>query len=306
LYVGFTRAREHLILAIPTSPKGAPRCAWLDELADADGPLLVLSPPKAPAKGGPNDTELAQHIELRVSTSEVSRIPARIWSIAHDAPRPTVTHSAERSWFREQTAGHERAPYAIHPSGESAESGLTAATMRVVFQTEWQHRMPFTRTKDVSWDQVGTALHAFLASDLPALTRQQREVRALRILNNAHLAQSFSVEALIAASDEWRRFVEQRWPGARWHREVPIAATVETPEGLRQIQGTVDLLLQTDSGVVLVDHKSFPGRVDKWATEALKYGPQLRAYTRTLQLAGHNVLGQFVHFTVGGGVVELA
>jgi hypothetical protein len=42
LYVGFTRAREHLVLAVPTNSKGEPTCSWLDELADAEGPLLEL------------------------------------------------------------------------------------------------------------------------------------------------------------------------------------------------------------------------------------------------------------------------
>jgi hypothetical protein len=58
-------------------------------------------------------------------------------------------------------------------------------------------------------------------------------------------------------------------------------------------------------GDVIVDHKSFPGSSQQWEQEATKYAPQLCAYAHALKVAGRNVIARLVHFTIGGGVVEL-
>jgi ATP-dependent exoDNAse (exonuclease V) beta subunit len=99
--------------------------------------------------------------------------------------------------------------------------------------------------------------------------------------------------------------VAERWPGAVWHREVPISASIDSAHGRRRIDGAIDLLLETPSGYVIVDHKSFPGRASEWEERALGYAPQLMTYARAVEMAGDNVVGTFVHFTIGGGVVEI-
>src|SRR5690606_530191 len=112
-------------------------------------------------------------------------------------------------------------------------------------------------------------------------------------------------DALIAASDALRQFVAHHWPQAVWHREIPIRAPLATPQGSRCIQGTIDLLLETPAGVVVIDHKSFPGASRDWGARALAYAPQLFSYACALERLGKTVLGCFVHFTIGGGMLEL-
>jgi ATP-dependent exoDNAse (exonuclease V) beta subunit len=80
---------------------------------------------------------------------------------------------------------------------------------------------------------------------------------------------------------------------------------VSTPHGTRRVQGTNDLLLETPDGVVIIDHKSFPGAASQWAAKVEEFAPQLAAYAHVLQAAGKRVLGSFVHFTIGAGVVGL-
>jgi hypothetical protein len=65
------------------------------------------------------------------------------------------------------------------------------------------------------------------------------------------------------------------------------------------------MLLETADGYIIVDHKSFPGRQDQWPERALAYAPQLFTYARAIRMTGANVLAMLVHFTVGGGVVEV-
>jgi ATP-dependent exoDNAse (exonuclease V) beta subunit len=158
----------------------------------------------------------------------------------------------------------------------------------------------------VSRDRIGTALHAFLAADYPELSHAERLSLGIRLLAGAGLDASFTAESLLSASDSLRAFVATRWPGAIWHREVPVSAALDSEHGLRRIEGTIDLLLQTPAGFVIIDHKSFPGNAAMWAAKALEYAPQLLTYAMTIEMSGGLVIGQFIHFTVGGGMVEVA
>jgi hypothetical protein len=78
-------------------------------------------------------------------------------------------------------------------------------------------------------------------------------------------------------------YVGGRWPGATWHREIPISAMVPTERGARRIGGTIDLLLETRSVYAIINQKSFPGRQEHWR------GARLGICTTTVYLCeSHN------------------
>jgi hypothetical protein len=57
---------------------------------------------------------------------------------------------------------------------------------------------------------------------------------------------------------------------------------------------------------IVLDHKTFPGRLDDWASGAAAHLPQLRAYARTLEAAtGRRVTGLVRHLPVAGVVHEV-
>ena len=68
----------------------------------------------------------------------------------------------------------------------------------------------------------------------------------------------------------------------------------------------MDVLLETPEGWVIVDHKSSPRPRAEWVEEALAYSGQLRAYARALDAAGRPVAGCWIHFAVGGGMVQVS
>ncbi|HEU5076890.1 MAG TPA: PD-(D/E)XK nuclease family protein [Polyangiaceae bacterium] len=179
-------------------------------------------------------------------------------------------------------------------------------TARIATVERFAQRIPFTRPATATWDQVGSALHRFLAADSFDEGDNDRVDLARRILASEGLDAAFEAVHLVSASDSLRAFVERRWPDARWHREVAISAAIDTADGARMIQGVIDLLLETSSGVVVVDHKSFPGRFSEWPERALEYAPQLQVYALGLRTAGYTVQSSWIHFTVGGGAVEVA
>jgi ATP-dependent helicase/nuclease subunit A len=298
LYVGFTRARDHLILAARTTARG-PAVQWLEELCDGDGrPLLGL-----PA--APDGTE-SSVVEVRGPDGAVTTVPARHWLLGTGAEVPVRLASAESHvWFARPGGPRvERPTYGISPS-QAASDWPDLAVPKVAEATSIGQRLPLGDTMGVSWDVVGDTVHAFLAADVAGISAADRLEIARRLLAASNLQALLAPEALVRSGDQLRAWVESRWPGVTWHRELPVTAVVSTPHGTRRVQGTIDLLLETPEGVVIIDHKSFPGGASQWATKAGEFAPQLGAYAHTLTAAGKRVLGSFIHFTIGAGVVEL-
>jgi ATP-dependent helicase/nuclease subunit A len=298
LYVGFTRARDHLILAARTTKTG-PAVKWLDELCDGEGrPLLSL-------RAAPDAKDLSI-VEVRGPDGRVTKVPARHWLLATGGEEPARLASADTHVWFAQPAGPpvERPTYWISPS-QAATDWPDLAVPKVGEATSIGERLPLGDAKGVGWDVVGDTVHAFLAADVTGLIVQQRLDVAGRLLGASNLEGLLAPEALVRAGDQLRVWVESRWPGATWHREVTVTAAVSTPHGTRRVQGTIDLLLETPDGVVIIDHKSFPGAASQWAAKVEEFAPQLAAYAHVLQAAGKRVLGSFVHFTIGAGVVGL-
>jgi len=296
LYVGFTRARDHLILGVRLAKKG-PCTNWLDELNDGTGPLLTLPDPSA----------IESSLGIRGPSGAVLKIPARAWSLDGDQELVDMPETAEpRYWFARSTdTAVDNAPsFYIAPSRAATES-LALGELRVASTVRFTSRMPFTSARGTDWDHVGTTLHAFLAADYPELGSVERAGLAQRILGRAELDASFTIDALLGAGDALRKFVAERWPNAIWHREVPVLAALDTEQGSRRIAGSIDLLLETPTGFIIIDHKSFPGAASHWESRALEYAPQLATYSKAIEMAGGKVIGRFVHFTVGGGMAEL-
>jgi len=122
LYVGFTRARDHLVLAVRVK-RGKAACQWLDALADANGAPLRTLPIEA--EDGAEDA-----VKIRTGPD----VPVRVWrlsgtsSAAIEAPPAS---SSGRRWFaRPVLSEGVAAPYRVSPSDKGrrcARCGTSSA-----------------------------------------------------------------------------------------------------------------------------------------------------------------------------------
>lgn len=160
----------------------------------------------------------------------------------------------------------------------------------------------------------GTALHEFLAADITARElrgeaepAEVRLARAAGLLEARELSGTVEPNELLRASDALREHVAARWPGARWRCEVPVTAMVGGAGGTaRRVRGAVDLLLKTEEGLVIVDHKIFVGSETAVWAKAAEYGGQVGAYGEALRLAtGRRVVEGWVHFVGEGAVARV-
>jgi ATP-dependent exoDNAse (exonuclease V) beta subunit len=315
LYVGFTRARDHLVLAVrvSTSTTKATKtkeavvttkacCQWLDALAAEDGaPLLGL--PVEAADG-------AKDAVVRVRTGKGSshEVAARVWRLNAAALVVAAAEVVEHhKWFaRGVVESSVVVPrYRINPSNAAVDwPELVLPTIREMVTLPGAMAID---GKVAEYDVFGDAVHAFFATDLEGLAAEERRERARRLLAVAGLVGVVRAEALVEASDRLRGFVEQRWPGATWHREVAIDAQVLTSGGERRVAGIIDLLLETAEGYVIFDHKTFPAKSEAaWRAKVVAFVPQFAAYKTALHTSTQKpILSAWLHLPAGGGVVEV-
>lgn len=298
LYVGFTRARDHLVLALRCNKNGY-ATHWLDELANERGEPLIQIPQDAPKDG-------KGKLQIRGLDGKPQSFPARHWELDEGPEPPARLGDGDRHvlFARPEAMSSSRAPYRIAPS-RAATDWVELPNFAPLAEERFADRIPLGSSAGVSWDVVGDTLHAFFAADVPELSVTSRHERAERLLHGAKLHGLLAPEALVTASDALRTWVDRRWTGATWHREVPVSALVSTVHGVQSVSGVIDLLLETPDGVVVIDYKGFPGAASAWQQKAEELAPQLAAYARALELAGKKVLETWLCFAVGGGAVRV-
>lgn len=282
LYVGFTRARDRLILAIDaTDPPASNTC--LRALCDAAGePILAF-----PGGGDPD--------AVRVGGTHA--FPCRLRTVR--PTRPTRTHAAPAGVDRlafDDVACRAPAEIVLPSAVELPEpSGVTLGPAFVVTGgialPDHIDRM----------DDVGNAIHAFLAAD-DALG-DERIDRATRAIAAFGVTSALRPADLVRCGDGLRAWVAAHVGPAEWLREWPVRWALA--DG-RLMIGEIDLVLDVGDGLVVIDHKSFPGDPDERDRRAVHHAGQLAAYGAVAEAAlGKPVKRLFLHFPVRGEMQEV-
>jgi len=312
LYVGFTRARDHLILAIPRNAKGESAAKWLGCL----GADRVVFDYGSGARGA-----------MRVHGLTRFEVPCRL-SLQSDATFVVrEDHMFARAESRADEGQRKAAPDRERPLRRVAPSRVTAAEASelggatlvagevVALGADGQEALWLGASGGTA-DLAGLALHAFLAGDSGVREPDERRAAALGWLA-AYAVEASAVDGVLVAADAFWSWLRERWGAARVVAEVPIHARVRHGErGERVIQGSVDLLIETEAGVVLIDHKSGhrsrrdgeetgEERARRLRDKVLGYAPQLATYRVALEAAGHRVAGIWVHLAGAAVAIEL-
>jgi ATP-dependent helicase/nuclease subunit A len=269
LYVGWTRARDRLVLA----GHGGLAAGLLAHLRDETGPLLGEPGADGRAVWG------ARGVELRVRAG---------------APAPAAPPAVVPGAGYAAPGARAHPPAYVVPS-EAEGTGVVGAPERI------GARIVLSGDPDMA--AVGAAIHGFLAADRPGLDDGERRAIARGLLERWQVAFALGPDDLLHAAAALRGWAEGRWPDARWRREWPLLQ--RQPNGT-VVRGTADLVLEAGAGLVLIDHKSFPGTREQAVARAAAFGGQLAAYAAALEAAtGKPVAGRFIHLPVSGLIVPV-
>jgi hypothetical protein len=312
LYVGWTRARDRVVLA------GRPRClgfGMIAQLRDVDGSALLAEAP-IPMDGTSADlTWAGRPVAVRVRDA-VLRDPERrdlTPGLGYVARGPRV-HPPAITVPSEMDAPSEAVVSELAPSSRPAP--VESAPAATLF--EWAARTATASTDDAfehcgdrlvlagnpDMQLVGEAMHGFLAADRPTLATSERREIAAGLLARWAVAVALRPDDLLHASDRLRIWISARFPDAIWHREWPLLHRL--PEGT-VVRGTADLVIEHANGFAIVDHKSFPGTIEQGVLRARGFAGQLGAYAAAVAAAtGRPVTACFVHMPVLAAIVPVA
>jgi ATP-dependent exoDNAse (exonuclease V) beta subunit len=264
-----TRARDYLVLA--ARPR---KHAWLDLLEDKQGVKTFELPQDSKKQDGKSLFQIVPLVEAE----------------------PKVPREQTVDWFAGADKTTERAAKIVYCSNLTVPADLmsqvTASPQKIM------ERISIGDKPDMT--SLGNAVHAFLCCDSSALAVDQREEIAKELLEAHGVTGSIKSQDLIHIYDRFFDVVRNRWPEAKIRREWPLALNL----GKFELHGTVDLVLETGDGNVLIDHKTFPGGWDDLTEKAKSFAAQLVAYREAIETAmGTPVLGTFIHFPVSGYLV---
>jgi ATP-dependent exoDNAse (exonuclease V) beta subunit len=269
LYVGLTRARDLLVLV---REKDQPT-PWLDSLQaqwlqPGDGQLIL-----------PDKTTIGLQT-LRLTP------PAEIAAAKVDA------HYA---WFPAPLQPTPKLTARLTPSRQSQLPGS-----RIGKIVDVGSRLPFSGALEEA--DLGDALHAIFAAEFVNPGHARRLENTERILRGYNLSDQIKSDDVLQLVERFRACLEQQFQPKQVLVEIPIATTNEMGQ---RIEGFIDMLVETDNGWILIDHKSFPGKRSEWSTEAISYNGQLALYREALNKLKLPVATVWIHFAVGGGLVEV-
>lgn len=265
LYVGWTRARDKVVLA---GRKGFLQKGILKLLTDGNGSFLLNHPEAGKAIWAGRELDII--CRLASPTAPVTR-----------------TVSLGRAYL---ASGPKEYPSAFISASSVLDHG------QVVEIVDLGERLPLTGNPDMQL--LGEAIHTFLGADDPARDRIGRLGQASNILTRWQIAANINAESLIAASDRLHSWISITWQGAKWYREYPV--TLQQNDGTI-MSGFIDLLLETNDRFIIIDHKSYPGNQEEARTKAASFAGQLGAYAGAVVAStGKPVLGSYIHLPLSG------
>jgi ATP-dependent helicase/nuclease subunit A len=270
LYVGWTRARDRLVLAGRT---GKIFEGLLDLLPDKAGPV--------PGTVG--------QATIAWSGREIGAV------VRTSAPLAPQVRAVTPGTGYVPAGVQEYAPAFQQPSSMKAAARRLTAYQRI------GERVGITGDPDFA--DLGSAVHGFFNADRAGLDSGQRATILDGLLRRFAVRSALDPNGVLRASDSLRIWIQRQWPDARWHREWPVLWRDDLKTVVR---GNSDLVLSVTGGLVVIDHKSFPGSAEQALARCSDYVGQIDAYAAAIEAAmGQKVLSKWVHLPVSGIVVEM-
>lgn len=194
------------------------------------------------------------------------------------------------NWLRSKTTVQDKLPLRLNPSSITSVDG--AKVGRVI---ELGERLEISGEYDPT--ALGSALHAVIATTLLG------KANAERVLLDHAMEKTISVEMASLSAKRLIDAINQHFNPTAIYTEYPIHYSNDSGQ---IISGWIDLLVETEEGFIVIDHKASPRARSDWDDIAVSYSGQLAAYAAGLARAtGKPVKAKWIHFAVTGGLVEV-
>lgn len=275
LYVSMTRARDVMVLARSSRKTSG---EWLDSV---EAPWLL------PGVGAES-----------ISLPDGEQIAADFWVLDPTDDADAQAGSVDRAlyWFPAGSRQPPRMPLIFSPS--TAEKKAATVLEKCLIG----ERIPVAGGVDMSI--LGEAIHACIALSFSDRNAPVTERDVSNILTGFCVAEFLSPSAVLRQIQAFHAWLKTRWPGARPYAEIAVRSVRESGQVLN---GRIDLLLETNDGWILIDHKSSLLSPDHWEGLAVDYGAQIDAYAKAVEQGSEKKIKEsWLFLPVAGGGINIS
>lgn len=291
LYVGMTRASEHLILAhIKTNHIGDPM-KWFHDI-------------------GVGTNELTGDMtQIDIFKSEDPSKPNKDIFTIENIPSPedenALIYPSQRNTDKVLSLQVDGADTYEHRDIQPSMIDCVAEKVNVL-HNEPHQRIPIEKVRDEdTMAKVGTCIHnIFCVIDV---NHNEEFVKSAIIAHEMQLHLT-NAEPILQAWDWLVDFMTKKFgPAIATYHERPFKY-----ESNGQITtGSIDLVWKTAQGCIVIDYKTYPNWKKETVTSpenkhyAGKHKGQLDCYEKALSLSGENVLAKLIYYPVNGMIVQI-
>ena len=254
LYVGFTRARDYLVIAYKEK-----KLEWLESVLPEGVEALTGKPSVA--------------VDTILKTEKFSG-SFRFWRTVYDNFATTMTERVEQPNVYPQGEIKTFPPYFINPSAaeespgysfnESAPIGTSLASNDLVIEES---------------SAFGTFIHQLMCASHAGMSEQETRSLITRLAVNYEIP-VVNFEASFAKQvHDFLQWIDSNYKPVRIHKELPLMME----SGEQFIYGIADLVIETENQVILIDYKTFNGNEQSLRWKAGTFSGQLKIYQDILR-----------------------
>lgn len=146
-------------------------------------------------------------------------------------------------------------------------------------------------------NKMGNALHSVIASHFMGQSATDE------ILKTHEMDKVISSREALGAAERLEAFINERFGDCTVHCEYPILYQNENGQ---TVSGWVDLVIETETSLVIIDHKASPRQRSHWEDIAVSYSGQLNAYAEAFGHAtDRKKIETWIHFAMTGGILKM-
>ncbi|MCG7951165.1 MAG: UvrD-helicase domain-containing protein [Candidatus Thiodiazotropha endolucinida] len=277
IYVAMTRAREKLVLEWPSYLAGKDSLTYWSILASETS----VSQQDATIIAG----EISFPCRIEVGASE---LPVDLGT--GDGAAPEVLATIGRRAIQRGVVPEGLVPDSIVPSGMEGVQHTKPAG-QILESIRYHEGLV------LEIDLSGTALGTFLHRCFEVLGVNVELIEKIASFTCAETSDA-DISVIADSVTSFERWMTERFSLTAVHRELPLLGIDENGS---VVSGTADLVVETDSGVWIIDHKS--DQIEEPQVAFENYRPQLECYAKLLKSMGHEVAGLGINWIRRGEVV---
>lgn len=278
LYVGITRARDYLVF--PTTRNTT---KWLNRVwhkGDGEIPTLDSGTHESPWEWA------GEFLDIKTETFPYPR------DFTH------VEMGAETIQFIEPRAGKQQhQPLYIDLNSEKFSQEIDAKTGEL-----HQYASKVELKDDYDKYQVAKVIKAFLTADEFTELPFERLEMAAAFVARYDVEEMLDPKSLIRTANAWWTYLDRSYEIKKVYRKYPVRYFWQG----RLFEKIVDLILETNRGIVVFQNSGFAGEQKKWRNKALELGDWFHLSKSALQEAFNTPdIRTYVHFVMNGAVMEV-